>query len=222
MYSDEDLLLLSGIQHIAFCPRQWALIHLEQQWEENLLTFGGRNLHERADDPYYTEARGAVLTTRSLPLVSYQLGLYGVADVVEFHQCDVGVQLKGRPGKWKPNPVEYKYGEPKSDDRDMVQLCAQAICLEEMLNTEINEGDMFYGRTRRRHHVIFDSSLRNRVSELASEMHQLFEQRITPLPEKRQACKRCSLVEICLPHINRGRSVRSYLESVMHERTERG
>jgi CRISPR-associated exonuclease Cas4 len=222
MYSDDDLLLLSGIQHFAFCRRQWALIHIEQQWEENLLTFGGRGLHERADDPFYTEARGAVFITRSLPLVSHQLGLYGVADVVEFHRSEAGIQLRERPGTWKPNLVEYKYGEPKSDNRDIVQLCAQAICLEEMLNIDIAEGDMFYGRTRRRHHVIFDADLRRHVSELASEMHQLFEQRVTPLPEKKEACKRCSLIENCLPNLNQRRMVRSYLENAMHEKIGRG
>jgi len=217
MYSEDELLLLSGIQHYAFCRRQWALIHVEQQWVENMLTFGGRSLHERADDPFFTESRGAMLVSRSLPLVSYQLGLYGVADVVEFHQSEQGITLRGRSGLWKPNPIEYKYGEPKSDDRDIVQLCAQAICLEEMLDIDITEGDMFYGRIRRRQHVNFNNSLRSHVFELALEMHQLFEQKVTPLAERKEACKRCSLLEICLPHLNQRRSVHHYLESTLHE-----
>ena len=216
-FKDDELLLLSGIQHFAFCRRQWALIHIEQQWEENLLTFGGRSLHERADDPFFTESRGAILVTRSLPLVSYQLGLYGIADVVEFHQSEEGVELRNHSGLWIPNPIEYKYGEPKSDDRDMVQLCAQAICLEEMLGVNISEGNMFYGRIRRRQHVDFDVNLRRRVSELASEMHQLFEQKVTPPPEQEESCKRCSLVEVCLPLLNQRRSVRRYLEKSLHE-----
>jgi CRISPR-associated exonuclease Cas4 len=216
-FKDDELLLLSGIQHFAFCRRQWALIHIEQQWEENLLTFGGRSLHERADDPFFTESRGAILVTRSLPLVSYQLGLYGIADVVEFHQSEEGVELRNHSGLWRPNPIEYKYGEPKSDDRDMVQLCAQAICLEEMLGANISEGNVFYGRIRRRQHVDFDVNLRRRVSELASEMHQLFEQKVTPPPEQEESCKRCSLVEVCLPLLNQRRSVRRYLEKSLHE-----
>lgn len=216
-YSDDDLLLLSGIQHFAFCRRQWALIYIEQQWQENILTFGGRELHERADDPFFTEARGTVLITRSLPIVSYRLGLYGVADVVEFHRSEEGIKLKGRTGLWRPHPVEYKYGKPKFDDCDIVQLCAQAICLEEMFSSSISEGDMFYGRTRRRQRVIFDESLRKRVMELTLEMHQLFEQGVTPLPVETKACKSCSLVEICLPHMSKRRSVRRYFHDALRE-----
>ncbi|NLW55870.1 MAG: CRISPR-associated protein Cas4 [Firmicutes bacterium] len=217
MYTDNDLLLISGIQHFAFCPRQWALIHIEQQWQENLLTFGGRELHERVDDPFFTEARGTVLVTRSLPILSRRLGLYGVADVVEFYQSDEGVQLRGRKGLWRPHPVEYKYGEPKIDERDMVQLCAQAFCLEEMFNTSVTEGDIFYGRIRRRQKVEFDEPLRQRVIELSREMHRLFEEGITPLPEQTKACRSCSLVEICLPHTGKRRSVRRYLDDALRE-----
>jgi CRISPR-associated exonuclease Cas4 len=216
-YEDDDLLLLSGIQHFAFCRRQWALAYIEQQWEENLLTFGGRDLHERADDPFFTEARGTVLVTRSLPIVSYKLGLYGVADVVEFHRNENGVRLKGRPGRWRPYPVEYKYGKPKPDDRDIVQLCAQGICLEEMFRTSVARGDMFYGRIRRRQRIDFDDELRQRVMELALEMHRLFDEGITPLPEHTKSCKSCSLVEICLPHMSKRRSVRRYFDDALRE-----
>ncbi len=216
-YSDEDLLLLSGIQHFAFCPRQWALSYIEQQWEENLLTFGGRELHERVDDPFFTEARGTAVITRSLPIVSYKLGIYGLADVVEFRRSEDGIQIKDRSGWWQPYPVEYKYGEPKPDDRDIVQLCAQALCLEEMLQTSIPKGDMFYGRIRRRQQVDFDEALRKRVKELVLEMHRLFEEGITPLPEQTAACKSCSLVEICMPHTSKKRSVRRYLEDALRE-----
>ena len=216
-YSDEDLLLLSGIQHFAFCPRQWALSYIEQQWEENLLTFGGRELHERVDDPFFTEARGTVVVTLSLPIVSYKLGLYGLADVVEFRRSEDGILINDRSGRWQPYPVEYKYGSPKPDDRDIVQLCAQALCLEEMLQTYIPKGDMFYGRIRRRQQVDFDEALRKRVKELVLEMHQLFEEGITPLPEQTAACKSCSLVEICMPHTSKKRSVRRYLEDALRE-----
>lgn len=211
-YSDDDLLMLSGIQHFAFCRRQWALIHIEQQWQENLLTFSGRELHERADDPFFTESRGTVLVTRSLPLVSHTLGLYGVADVVEFHRDENGITLDHRPGRWRPQPVEYKYGKPKPDDRDIVQLCAQGICLEEMFGTPVTAGDLFYGRTRRRLPVEFDAALRERVRELAAGMHELFERGVTPPAEYTAACRSCSLVEICLPKAGARRSVRRYLD----------
>lgn len=216
-YTDDNLLLLSGIQHFSFCRRQWALIHIEQQWQENILTFGGRELHERVDDPFFTEARGTVLVTRSLPLISHKLGLYGVADVVEFYRNDNGIKLKDRDGLWQPHPVEYKYGKPKFDDRDIVQLCAQAICLEEMFKISIPEGDMFYGRTRRRERVSFDEDLRKRVVELAFEMHQAFRKGATPLPEQSKACKSCSLVEICLPHLSKRRSVSRYFSDALRE-----
>ena len=219
-YSDDDLLLLSGIQHFFFCRRQWALIHIEQQWQENILTFGGRELHERVDDPFFTEARGTVLVTRSLPIISRRLGLYGVADVVEFYKSDEGIKLRGRKGLWQPHPVEYKYGEPKIDERDMVQLCAQALCLEEMFNTSVMEGDIFYGRTRRRQRVKFDEDLRQMVMELSVEMHRLFEEGITPLPEQSKACRSCSLIEICIPHASKKRSVRRYLNDALCELKE--
>lgn len=158
-----------------------------------------------------------MLVTRSLPIVSYKLGLYGVADVVEFHSSEEGIQLKGRSGLWIPYPVEYKYGEPKSDDRDIVQLCAQGVCLEEMFQTSIPGGDMFYGQIRRRQRVDFDDGLRQRVMELALEMHRLFDEGVTPLPEQTAACKSCSLVEICLPHMSKRRSVRRYFDDALRE-----
>jgi CRISPR-associated exonuclease Cas4 len=146
-YSDDDLLALSGIQHIAFCPRQFALIHIEQQWQENLFTFSGRELHERADDPFFVEARGVSLISRSVPLLSRRLGLYGIADVVEFHKDDCkGISFAGREGLWKPYPVEYKRGQPKKDDFDIVQLCAQAMCLEEMLGVCVPRVPFFMAR----------------------------------------------------------------------------
>lgn len=215
-YPDDDLLLLSGIQHFAFCQRQWALIHIEQQWQENLKTFNGRQMHDRADDPFYTEARGTLLTTRSLPLVSRRLGLYGVADVVEFYQDDNGIAIKGRKGKWMPHPVEYKVGEPKPDDRDMVQLCAQALCLEEMFDTIIPEGDLYYGKTRRRQGVVFDETLRERVIDLSSAMHDMFHRGVTPWGDYNTACKSCSLVEICLPRMGAKRSVQRYLNDALN------
>ena len=146
---EEELLALSGLQHLAFCERQWALIHLEGLWAENRPTMEGRFLHERVNDPFFDESRGEVLITRSVPLVSYQLGVFGIADVVEFYPTTdtrVGVELPTRTGLWRPAPVEYKRGYPKPDDRDLVQLCAQAICLEEMLGIAVDMGYMYYWR----------------------------------------------------------------------------
>jgi CRISPR-associated exonuclease Cas4 len=220
IYSDDDLLLLSGIQHFAFCERQWALIHIEQQWQENLLTFSGRDMHERADDPFFTESRAGVVISRAVPLLSRGLGLYGNADIVEFHRIspdgEKGVALPGRDGLWTPYPVEYKYGQPKEDDRDMVQLGAQALCLEEMLGVSIETGALFYGKTRRRQMAVFDDALRRRVMELAARMHEMFQSGITPPPEYRAVCDSCSLLEICLPRLKgKAAPVAGYLRKAM-------
>ena len=177
MYTDDDLLMLSGIQHFAFCERQWALIHIEQQWAENMRTVEGTHMHERVDDPFASEVRGSVITLRSVSMVSYRLGLYGVADVVEFirSENEEGVGMEGYPGKWCPVPVEYKRGKPKPDERDEVQLCAQAICLEEMFNTKILRGSLYYAETRRRVIVELTAELRQTVFEISRKMHELFD-----------------------------------------------
>ena len=215
-YSDDDLLLLSGIQHFAYCERQWALIHIEQQWQENVKTVEGRHLHERVHNPDLIEKRGALLIARSLPVVSRWLGLYGVMDLVEFHRAGSepdGTELPDREGFWLPKPVEYKRGKPKPDDRDEVQLCAEAICLEEMLQVRIDKGDLYYGENRRRVLVSFDPALRGRVEELSRRMHQVFEKGITPPAKKDHRCSLCSLKNVCMPDLTRkSRSVKSYIE----------
>ena len=223
-YQEEDLLALSGIQHFAYCPRQWALIHVEQQWAENVRTFEGRMLHQRADDSSFCELRGDVLITRSLSLVSYQLGIYGVADVVEFHKslsdqpgC---IQIPGRDGWWKPCPVEYKRGRPKADDWDRIQLCAQAICLEEMLGTIIESGSIYYGETRHRVNVIFDDVLRSKVKDLLNTMHEWMASGTTPRAIKDKKCRFCSLKDICLPQLGKDRSdfyLKNYLQEGLEE-----
>jgi CRISPR-associated exonuclease Cas4 len=223
-FSDDDLLMLSGIQHIAFCERQWALIHVEQQWAENMRTVEGTHMHERVDDPFASEVRGNVITLRSVSMVSYRLGLYGVADVVEFirSENEEGVGMEGYPDKWKPIPVEYKRGKPKPDERDEVQLCAQAICLEEMYNAKddsnliISTGYLFYGETRHRHEVVFDQELRNKVESYARRMHELFETGTTPLAIYKSHCNACSLVELCNPKsFSNPRKVNDYLRNAL-------
>lgn len=223
-YSDDDLLMLSGIQHFAFCERQWALIHIEQQWAENMRTVEGNHMHERVDDPFASEVRGNVITLRSVSMVSYRLGLYGVADVVEFIRTekDEGIKLEGYSGNWRPVPIEYKRGKPKPDERDEVQLCAQATCLEEMYNEKIDcnlnisKGYLFYGETRHRHEVIFSQELRNKVDAYASRMHELFENGKTPLAVYKTHCKACSLVELCNPKaFCNPRKVNDYLKNAL-------
>jgi CRISPR-associated exonuclease Cas4 len=198
-YTDDDLIQLSGIQHYAFCPRQYALAYIELQWTENVLTIEGKHLHDRVDDPFDRDSGTELVVWRSVNLISYALGLSGRADVVEFRNSDDGIELSGKPGKWRPYPVEYKRGKPKPDDRDKVQLCAQAMCMEEMFDTTIDEGALFYGEIRRRTTVEFDIPLRDQVAAYAAEMHKLFKQGITPPPVYKSHCKSCSLVDICLP-----------------------
>lgn len=219
----DDYLLLSGIHHIAVCERQWALIHIEQLWQENERTIEGTHLHKRADNPFLDESRGDIRSVRGMPIVSHRLRLRGVADVVEFysatkHEEGVTCFLPNRRGSWRPVPVEYKRGVPKSDDRDTVQLCAQAMALEEMFGVFIREGFMFYGERRRRQRVLLDEGLREHTNCLSEQMHDLFHLGITPRASKGKHCSRCSLVELCLPRLGtKHRSVASYLEQALRE-----
>lgn len=214
-YTEEELLLLSGLQHYAYCRRQWALIHVEQQWQENLLTMEGNILHERAHDATFVEKRDALLVTRSMPLVSSALGVSGQADVIEFHQVSEpvnAVKLPRRKQWWQPRPVEYKRGKPKTTNIDRVQLCAQAICLEEMMDIRISKGDIFYWEVRAREHVPFSDSLRAEVIDIAQDMHGMFANRETPAAEYGSKCRRCSLVDICMPKLSNACSVDAYLQ----------
>ncbi|MFH1118699.1 MAG: CRISPR-associated protein Cas4 [Bacteroidota bacterium] len=213
MYSDEDLLMLSGIQHFAFCERQWALIHIEQQWAENVRTVEGHHLHERVDDPFNSDKRGDTLTFRSFPLISRKLGFTGRSDVVELKRTETGgVPMEGYQGKWLLHPVEYKRGKLKPDDRDIVQVCAQAMCLEEMYNTKIYSGSLYYAEVRRRTIIEFDEEIKERVIQLSISMHNMFESGTTPSPVYKSHCRSCSLIDICLPQRMAGRiSASDYL-----------
>jgi CRISPR-associated exonuclease Cas4 len=198
-YTPDDLLPLSGIQHFVFCRRQWALIYVEQQWKENVLTMEGKLLHQRADDPFFTETRNGVITARSVPIASYRLGLSGVCDVVEFIASPEGVKLPGRDGLYQPAPVEYKRGHEKRDPCDEAQLCAQAMCLEEMLAVSIPAGWLYYGETRHRVEVELTTELRGLVRDMSEEMHAYFTRGYTPRVKTSKACRSCSLADICLP-----------------------
>lgn len=217
IYREEDLLPLSGLQHFAFCRRQWALIHLEQQWRENLRTVEGDLFHRRAHDGALRERRGDTLTLRGLPIVSHTLGLSGQCDVVEFHTDPGGVPLQGEEGLWLPFPVEYKRGRPNAHQADELQLCAQAMCLEEMLCCETREGALFYGEPRRRAEVDFTPELRQAVRDAAEEMHQYFRRGYTPRAKPTKACSACSLKDLCLPQHTRRGLVSDYLRQAMEE-----
>ncbi|HHT9136236.1 MAG TPA: CRISPR-associated protein Cas4 [Candidatus Wunengus sp. YC60] len=208
-YNEDELIQLSALQHFMFCERQCALIHIEQLWSENLFTAEGRIMHDKVDKAN-REVRGKVRIDYGVPLRSLRLGLIGKADVVEFHKKDGGA--------WMPFPVEYKRGKPKMDDCDKVQLCAQAICLEEMLNVEINEGALFYGQTRRREDVIFDNKLRMETEDAARKVHELIESGITPKAEYSKKCKQCSLLNLCMPKVSRKAS--NYLLKAMEEKLD--
>ena len=218
-YPEEEYLQLSGLQHFAFCKRQWALIHIERLWAENVRTVEGEILHERAHDPEFTQKRGDLLISRDMPVFSRRLGISGQCDVVEFHASQEGVPLFGREGTWLVRPVEYKRGAPKAVDADRLQLCAQAICLEEMLLCPtIGEADLFYGQTRRREKVPLTAELRGQVEQMLLEMHKLYAQRYTPRIRPRSGCGACSLKEQCLPSLlSKGRSAREYIDEQLGE-----
>jgi CRISPR-associated exonuclease Cas4 len=204
MFSEDDLLPISALQHLEFCPRQCGLIHLEGLWSENRLTAEGRTMHEKAHEPQ-TESRPGIRVARSLRLHSFRLGLSGQADVVEFHQLPAGSEdgapLEGRSGRWQPRPVEYKRGSPKTGHCDIIQLCAQAICLEEMLGVRIEKGALFYGKPRRRQEVIFTDELRMETEELAVKLHELVKSGRTPTARYEKKCDSCSLLAQCMPKV---------------------
>lgn len=211
MFSEADLISISAIQHIAFCERQCALIHIERLWTENLFTAEGRALHEKAHGGE-SEFRDGVLITRSIPLKSLVYGLSGIADVVEFHPCEelskTCVKLPSRSGYWAPFPVEYKRGRAKTNPIDEIQLCAQVFCLEEMLEVDINEGSIYYGKPRRRENVHFTTELRSETSVFIKKTHKLISDGKIPAAHYCKKCDRCSLKDLCLPELKY--SQRSY------------
>lgn len=218
IYREEDFLQLSGLQHFSFCRRQWALIHIEAQWAENFRTTDGAILHENAHNGAFSEKRGDVLITRDMRVFSSTLGVSGACDVLEFHRSTSGIPLKGQSGLWQPYPVEYKRGHPKEHDADVLQLCGQAMCLEEMLCCEIPVGALYYGEIRRRTEVTFSTELRQKVQALLQEMHTLYARGHTPKVKPLKGCNACSMKELCLPKLMKTRSVSAYLRREMEEK----
>ena len=217
MYKEDEFLQLSGIQHFAFCRRQWALAYIELQWQENVRTVEGRLLHEKAHDALLKEKRGDLIIVRAMPVHSRELGISGECDVVEFHRADDGITLSGREGKYTVLPIEYKRGEPKKNDIDKLQVAAQALCLEEMLCCTIPFGYIYYGETKHRTKVIFDDQLREKVKEMFQDMHSYFEQRYTPKVKRTKSCNACSLKDICLPVLNKNKSAAEYINRRIQE-----
>lgn len=219
MYSEDDLLPLSSLQHLLFCERRAVLVHVEGIWHDNLFTAEGTHLHERVHEAE-TEVRGDTRIVRGLRLRSMRLGLTGFADAVEFHRIprgerhrlEEGVKLEGVPGSWRPFPVEYKRGRLRREEGYEIQLCGQALCLEEALDTRIPDGAIYYGKTRRRLAVEFDDDLRARTQKAATRLHDLFRETITPPARYEKKCDKCSLFHLCLPKtVTPGRSARAYL-----------
>ena len=216
-YAEDDYLMISGIQHFKFCRRQWALIHVEQQWAENVHTVTGELMHKKAHDPYLTEKRKDTIIVRALPVSSRELGISGECDVVEFHKCEDGIQLHGHRGLYSVFPVEYKKGKPKLTEEDKLQVVAQALCLEEMFSTRLAQGAIFYGETRRREQIEITEELREEVIHMLAEMHQYYARKYTPKVKPSKVCNACSLKDICLPKLNKTVSVKTYIEQRLEE-----
>ena len=198
MFPEAELLPLSALQHWLFCPRQCGLIHLEQAWAENKFTAEGQVLHHKAHEGP-DECKAGVRITRTLPVRSFRLGISGQCDIVEFHKTGQVI------------PVEYKRGKPKSHRADEVQLCAQALCLEEMLSVYIPAGALYYGETRRRADVVFDTELRQLTQDTANRLHQMLSSGITSPPFDTAHCSSCSLAGICRPDLTDRRSAKKWL-----------
>lgn len=212
MPAPDDYLMLSGIQHFYFCKRQWALIHIEQVWSDNSFTAEGNELHEITDDPYLKEKRRNVIISRAIPVSSKDLGLSGILDTVEFIKSDKGVEIANKKGLWMLNVVEYKRGKAKKDNRDVVQVAAQVMCLEEKYNIHIESADLFYFSTKKRETIAITNQLKDEVRAIAAQMHTMYENKLTPDAEYFKNCTMCSLYDLCMPRLTKKKkSVQNYL-----------
>ena len=217
-FGDDDLLPISGLQHLTFCERQWALIHMEMEWEENVRTVEGKQLHEFVHEQG-TDSRSGVRMARGLRLRSLALGLFGVADLVEFHPHDSGAKLPGVSGRWIPYPVEYKRGRKRRDSADEIQLCAQALCLEEMLGVPVDKGAIYYGQPRRRSEVDLTAALREEVARLCTRARELYGSGQIPPPRVGKHCANCSLESICEPNVVVKDRSEKYVANLLQELT---
>lgn len=204
MYSEENFIQINAIQHYIFCPRQCGLIHIDDVWQDNLFTVRGEILHEKVDTETY-EKRGDVKTVRGLRIHSYKHGLVGRCDVVEFIETSKGTVVF---------PVEFKAGEPKEDISDKAQLCAQVLCLEEMLNIQIQKAGFYYGKIRRRTIVDIDDDLRNQTITVIEQVRSIFDNKKVPTAEYSSKCRNCSIINICQPKALNKSKVRKYLNEL--------
>ncbi|MCM1334766.1 MAG: CRISPR-associated protein Cas4 [Bacteroides sp.] len=217
-YSEDEYLMLSGIQHFVFCRRQWALIHIEQQWEENIRTADGKAMHRNVHDSGFNETRGDKIIARAMAVSSSELGISGECDVVEFEKHSDGITLFGKDGRYSVTPIEYKRGEPKEDNSDIMQLAAQAMCLEEMLCCDIPFGYLFYGEKRRRFKIEFTADLRSHTKAAIDEMHKMYRNRHTPKGKRSKVCNACSLKNVCLPMICAKRTASQYISETLEDK----
>ena len=213
----DNYLLISGIQHFIYCRRQWALIHIEQLWSENYFTIDGQIKHAKVDNTDSTELKNNIRIIRSMPIASQKLKIRGKCDVVELKPSDDGYYFSKYDKKYEVYPIEYKRGKSKLDDSDIMQLLAQAMCLEEMLGLRIEEGACFYFETRRRQQVIFTEELRARLISIIEEMNNYYNRKYTPKVKKSQKCRACSLKDLCLPELDGTMSVSEYMEKRLRE-----
>jgi CRISPR-associated exonuclease Cas4 len=214
---EEDLHPISALQHMAFCPRQAGLIHLEQAWEENQQTAEGRTLHERVDEGY-REFRRGLRQFSGVRVQSLTLGLYGRLDVVEVEKvgdAQDNAQFLGLSGQWVLRPIEFKRGKPKTNDCDRIQLCAQALCLEEMTNSEIPDGSIFYGMLRRRDEVVFDQELKNKTRQIIRDFDAMIQSKKLPAAIWTKGCRSCSLIGICQPKSTPTQKMQSYKQELL-------
>lgn len=214
-YKEDELLMLSGIQHYEFCKRQWALIHIEQQWLENYFTIDGNFMHKKVHDSSNYEKRKDTIISRGMAIHSFELGISGICDVVEFQKDKNGISIHGREDKYKVIPVEYKRGKPKITDADELQLAAQAMCLEEMFCCDIPKGYLFYGETKRRTEVVITEEMREHLRKITGEMHEMYNRKHTPKGKKTRACSSCSLCDVCLPAITKQEDVSVYIDQML-------
>ncbi len=214
-FKQEDFLQLSGIQHYVFCKRQWGLIHIENLWEENVKTAQGRIIHENAHDATKVEKRKELVISRALPIHSYELGLSGECDIVEFNADKQGIYIPKYKGTYQITPIEYKRGKPKSGLEDVMQLVAQVMCLEEMFCTTLQYGIIYYHTTRKRVEIIVTDELRYQAIKILEEMHKYIINKKTPKSRKTSACKSCSLVNLCLPVLEKRKSVSDYIDKTI-------
>ncbi|HHW94531.1 MAG TPA: CRISPR-associated protein Cas4 [Mogibacterium sp.] len=216
----DDYLMISGIQHFLFCRRQWALIHVENQWDENGLTAEGQVMHKRVHDASVRDVRNGIVTIRGLRLKSEKYRITGICDAVELLPDERGISFAKLDGTWRVRPVEYKRGKSKIEDCDRMQAVAQALCLEEMLSCEVNQCAIFYGETKRRETFDITEELREKATDVFTEMHKYYETSYTPKVKTTPKCRSCSLKDICLPELLRKptcKSVKKYIEGHIAE-----